>query len=50
MKLADVALRTGRQPNRVQLALDGLVLRELIFHGLFQSNRRVTYVLQGDGS
>ena len=46
--LRELELRTSLPLPRVRRALDGLILREMIYSGRFEIERRVTYVLQGE--
>ena len=49
VSLDELVLRTSRPRLSIQRALAGLELRELVFCGLVEFDRRVTYVLQGGG-
>ena len=44
----ELMLRTALPPTRVLRALAALEVRELVMTGAAESQRRVTYVLQGD--
>ena len=50
VSLDDLVLRTSLPRRSIQRALAGLELRELVFCGLVEFDRRVTYVLQGGGN
>ena len=47
VSLDELSLRTSLPRLSIQRALAGLALRELVFCGLVEFDRRVVYVLQG---